>query len=156
MLDLPRLQCPRRTRPPLSYSDTFQVSADGQLKQPIITFEPAGSSATAPRGSSHAHRVWLANQTRTLAGRTYSQQARLGQDRFKSKIATLADTAAKAYLVTQIRGAVVLETNRQYKENDLEAGAPNHTPTVPEARHYALILGICSLGYRLVQRRPRR
>ncbi|CAA6696757.1 MULTISPECIES: VIT domain-containing protein [unclassified Lentimonas] len=141
---------------PLSYCNTLQLDTDGNLQNPTITFEPAESSATAPRGSSHAYRAWLANQTRTLAERTYSQQARLGAARFKSKIAELADKAAEAYLVTQISGAVVLETDRQYKENDLEAGDPSHTPTVPEARHYALILGICTLGYRLVQRRPRR
>ena len=141
---------------PLSYSDTLQLSANGTLKKTTITFEPIKSSTGAPRGSSHAYRIWLANQTRTLAGHTYSQQASLGTARFKSKIAELADSAADAYLVTQISGAVVLETDRQYKENDLEAGDPNNTPTVPEARHYALILGICTLGYRLVQRRPRR
>jgi hypothetical protein len=40
-----------------------------------------------------------------------------------------------------------LETDQQYKDNDLEAGDPNKVPTVPEYKHYALILGLCSLTW---------
>ena len=56
-------------------------------------------------------------------------------------------------IVTQLSGAVVLETDQQYKDNKLEAGDPNHLPTVREFKHYELILGICSLAWIGFQRR---
>jgi len=107
------------------------------------------------KGSSHAQRVWLANQIRSLARHSYNQQARLGPSKFQIEIARIADRAAEAYLVTQLSGAVVLETDQQYKENDLEAGDPNQVPTVPEYKHFALIMGMASLTW-LVGRRRRR
>lgn len=138
---------------PLSYCDSLYLQRDGTLHKPILHFESVASSDAAPRGSSHAHRLSLAEQTRTRAQETYNQQARLGPAKFRTQIAKIADQAAKAYLVTQLSGAVVLETDQQYKDNKLEAGDPNHVPTVPEFKHYALFLGLGSLAWIACQRR---
>ncbi len=143
---------------PLAYSDTLHLSEDGLLTYPVIRYEALEATLPGPEGSSHPYRIWLANRIRTLAAATYANQAHLGPAQFKTKITQLANQAANAYLVTQLSGAVVLETDQQYKDNDLEAGDPNRTPTVPEAKHYALILGLASLfciaARRRLQQRP--
>jgi len=140
---------------PLAYCETLYLDENGVLQQPTIGFEPAAAADDAPNGSSHAHRIWLANQIRTRALETYQQQARLGPAKFRTEIAAIAQRAAEAYLVTQLSGAVVLETDQQYKENDLEAGDPNHVPTVPEYRHFALMLGLGVLSWVIGGRRHR-
>jgi len=141
---------------PLSYSESLYLDEDGVLGQVTITFEKVEALSEGATGSSHAHRIWLANQIRALARETYQQQARLGPAKFQSEIAAIAHRAAEAYLVTQLSGAVVLETDQQYKENDLEAGDPNHVPTVPEYKHFALILGLSALTWLIGCRRRRR
>lgn len=140
---------------PLSYSDRLYLSEDGsKLEKPTVRFEELPPQATAThRGSSHAHRIWLADQTRVQAGQVYQKQAALGPGAFKNKIAELANRAAEAYLVTQLSGAVVLETDRQYKENDLEAGDPNAVPSVPEFKQFALILSLVSFCWVVASRR---
>ncbi|MGJ8640430.1 MAG: VIT domain-containing protein [Opitutaceae bacterium] len=138
---------------PLNYSETRYLDDDGNLMESIIGFEQIENAPSAQKGSSHPHRLKIAQSIRQQANHTYRQQAKLGSASFKAKIAELANEAAAAYLVTQLSGAVVLETDRQYKENDLEAGDPNSVPTVPETKHYALILGLCSLAWVAVQRR---
>jgi hypothetical protein len=127
---------------PLSYSECLYLDEQGVLSPATITFEEVGALREAPAGSSHAHRIWLADQIRALARETYQRQAGLGPAKFQSAIAAIAHRAAEAYLVTQLSGAVVLETDQQYRDNDLEAGDPNHVPTVPEYKHFALILGL--------------
>ena len=141
---------------PLSYCESLYLNSDGFLNKPTIQFEKLTVDKTLPPGSSHAYRIWLAEQTRKLARVTYNQQASLGPAKFNAEIARIADNAAKAYLVTQLSGAVVLETDQQYKDNKLEAGDPNRVPTVPEFKRYALILGIGSLLYIGVRRSRRR
>lgn len=141
---------------PLSYCESLYIDSDGFLNKPTIQFEKLAVDEIAPRGSSHAYRIWLAGQTSKLARVTYNQQARLGPAKFNAKIARIADNAAKAYLVTQLSGAVVLETDQQYEDNKLEVGDLNHVPNVPELKHYALILGISSLLYIGVRRSRRR
>lgn len=138
---------------PLSYSDARYLNDEAELSASTLSFATTETDLATTKGSSHAHRIWLAEQTRERANETYRQQAKLGHEVFRQQIAQFAEDAASAYLVTQLSGAVVLETDRQYKENDLEAGDPNAVPTVPEAKHYALILGICSLTWIGVQRR---
>ena len=140
---------------PLAYSESLYLDEEGVLQQSTVRFEQVATRNEAPAGSSHAHRIWLANQIRALARETYQQQARLGPAKFQHEIAAIAQRAAKAYLVTQLSGAVVLETDQQYKENDLEAGDPNHVPTVPEHKHFALILGLGVLTWIIGSRRRR-
>lgn len=141
---------------PLCYAARLYLDEDGTLGKATIGFEEGEGTSTKLTGSGHAHRIWIADQIQEKAMEAYKYQARLSPAGFRKRIADLADRAAGAYLVTQLSGAVVLETDQQYDENDLEAGDPNHVPTVPEVKHYALILGICMLfavgGRRFVKR----
>ncbi|MEN8660865.1 MAG: hypothetical protein ABF330_00055 [Lentimonas sp.] len=118
-----------------------------------MIFETIETDPSEVQGSSHAHRISLADKTRNEANTMYRQQAKLGREVYQLQIDQLAQKDANAYLVTQLSGAVVLETDRQYKENDLKAGYPHAVPGVPEAKHYALILGICLLAWIGAQRR---
>lgn len=130
---------------PLAYVDNLYLNEDGVLANPTIQFKANENGAANNAGSSHPHRVWLANEIRELTNQTYRNQASIKSGDYQQKISNLANQAAEAYLVTQLSGAVVLETDRQYKENDLEPGDPNRTPAIPEAKHYALMLGIGAL-----------
>ncbi|MDR1580897.1 MAG: hypothetical protein LBS35_11115, partial [Synergistaceae bacterium] len=55
-----------------------------------------------------------------------------------------SEDAVNFRLVTELSGAVVLETEAQYAENDLEPGemaaesAPSSIPTIPEPEEWAL------------------
>ncbi|MGB0743098.1 MAG: VIT domain-containing protein, partial [Opitutales bacterium] len=138
---------------PLNYCEALYLKSDGTLHRPMVQFEPTRAEVAAVEASSHPHRIWLAEEIREQAGRNYKQQAKLGASKFSTAIAEQAQRAAEAYLVTQLSGAVVLETDRQYEENDLEPGDPNHTPTVPEKKHFALIIGMLSLAWIVAGRR---
>ncbi len=70
----------------------------------------------------------------------------MGPEAFRRAIQELADRAAASSLVTQLSGDVVLETDAQYEENDLEPGDPDQVPVIPEFRHCALALGLLSLA----------
>ncbi|MFW6217372.1 MAG: hypothetical protein ACOC4K_00105 [Verrucomicrobiota bacterium] len=141
---------------PLSFSEVRYLYPDGSLANRTIRFRKIGNEANPKaKGSAHPYRIRLAEQTRKEAADAYFRQASTGRDTFQRTLRSLAERAAADYLVTQLSGAVVLETDAQYKENDLEPGDPDQVPVIPEFRHCALALGLLSLAAVAAARRRR-
>ena len=82
---------------------------------------PAG----APITSAHLGRLWAASEVRSLLAARRNDEA--GQ------------LAAQYQLVTPASGAVVLENQRQYDENNLKPADPLSVPTVPEPETWMLM-----------------
>ena len=75
-------------------------------------------------GSQHIARLWAKDQVYSL----------LEKDDKKNAISL----AAKYQLVTAVSGAVVLESEQQYKDNDLTPVGENTVPTIPEPHQWIL------------------
>lgn len=88
--------------------------------------QPA-ADATTRETSLHLARLWAASEVRRL------QAAKL--------TAAAVQLAATYQVVTPISGAVVLETQAQYAQNDLHPADPNTVPAIPEPGTWALLLG---------------
>ena len=85
----------------------------------------AGTSGAA-QGSPHIARLWAAEEVQRLNAAGRRDQA--------------IALAAQAGIVTPVSGAVVLETDADYKNNDLAVPAAADVPTVPEPEVWALLL----------------
>ncbi|MGE9296684.1 MAG: hypothetical protein ACQKBV_10385 [Puniceicoccales bacterium] len=77
---------------------------------------------------------------RTQLEDVFRDQAKLKPTEFRAAMDDLAEHAALAQLVTPVSGAVVLENQRQYDENDLEPADPDSVPNVPEPAYAALAI----------------
>jgi len=86
------------------------------------------------KGSEHLLRLWANKQVKFLL-----KQNR--KDNLKAAIAI----AAEYQLVTPVSGAVVLESETQYKDNDLSPVDPNSVPTIPEPHQWMLAIIIVVL-----------
>lgn len=139
---------------PLSFSETRYLQDDGTLSSRSVEYiSVADVDAMIPTTSAnHPYRIWLAHDIRRLARELYNKQSSMTPGAYKNQLNALALRAASAYLVTQLSGAVVLEEDRQYKENDLEAGDPNHVPSIPENKHFALILSLLAFSIAAARR----
>ncbi len=81
-----------------------------------------------PGGSAHLVRLWAAGD---LAGR--------GEASGKGRGAAIT-LAHRLNIVTPVSGAVVLETDAEYKNGDLPVPDPDAVPTVPEPETWALLI----------------
>lgn len=138
---------------PINFAERRYLLPDGTLGDSTVHYQAIESNMELPEGPSHPHRLSIADTVCAKASDVYQTQSAASQKQFRQQLASLAKQAAEAYLVTQLSGAVVLETDAQYTENKLEAGDPNATPTVPETKQFALLLGIASLAWIALQRR---
>lgn len=77
-------------------------------------------------GSPHLSRLWAAKESERLWARGSEEEA--------------AKLAVEYQLVTPASGAVVLETQEQYDENDLEPVEAGTVPTIPEPEVWILLL----------------
>ena len=75
--------------------------------------------------SSHLARLWALEETRRLIATNHINDA--------------VKLAATYHLVTPVSGAVVLETDEQYKRAGLEPVPPNSVPTIPEPEEWLLM-----------------
>jgi hypothetical protein len=75
-------------------------------------------------GSQHVARIWARDQVRFLLNNGDKDNA--------------ISLAAKYQLVTAVSGAVVLENQQQYNENDLSPVDKNTVPTIPEPHQWVL------------------
>ncbi len=71
--------------------------------------------------SDHLGRLWAAEET-----------ARIFRDGDPVALEKAQKTALPWHIVTAVTGAVVLESQQQYRENDLEPVDAQSVPTVPE------------------------
>ena len=87
--------------------------------------------ASGERTSAHLARLWAREQAAAFVARDTAQDIEM------------AIALGKTYhLVTPVTGAVVLETDTQYKDNDIDVPDNNaqQVPTVPEPEEWALII----------------
>jgi hypothetical protein len=106
------------------------IAQSGTAWQVTRTAEAPG---TAIPGSIHIARLWAAGEaTRVLNGKEAPRKAAIL-------------LARQANVVTPISGAVVLETDANYKENGLAVPDPDAVPTIPEPHEWALLAIIAGL-----------
>ncbi|KQN39465.1 hypothetical protein ASG37_07840 [Sphingomonas sp. Leaf407] len=105
--------------------------------------ERAATSPGAATGSAHLVRLWAADQ---LAGE--------GEAPAKSR-ETAIRLAHRLNIVTPVSGAVVLETDKEYKDGDLPVPDSDAVPTVPEPETWALLI-LTALAALWLWRRQRR
>ncbi|AJP71291.1 hypothetical protein TS85_05010 [Sphingomonas hengshuiensis] len=97
----------------------------------------------ADRGSIHIARLWAAGGA-------------VGALRGKPADRTAAITLARRLnVVTPVSGAVVLATDREYKENGLVAPGADEVPTIPEPHEWALLAIVAGMLLWLWRRRRR-
>lgn len=126
-------------------------SVGEDLKRLITSWNPEGGSwvrnleqgnAAPPSGaieaSDHLTRLWMRDQL-------------VGMQR-KRRTAEAIPLATRYQLVTPISGAVVLETDQQYRDHGLKPSDPQTVPVIPEPTPFALVL-IGLVVLMLMQRR---
>ncbi|MDH5432731.1 MAG: VIT domain-containing protein [Gammaproteobacteria bacterium] len=89
------------------------------------------SNSDIKNGSDHIARLWASEEIKQLA--------KLGE------IDSAIEMASQYQLVTSVSGAVVLENQRQYEENNLTPVDEKTVPTIPEPHQWALIFIILAL-----------
>ena len=97
------------------------------------TEKPAGAESNL-----HLARLWALDEINRLA--------RAG------RIDEAVELAGRYQLVTDVSGAVVLETAEQYARNALQPVAPHSVPVVPEPSTWALMI-VGLVGFTLLRRR---
>lgn len=108
----------------------FSKWKTGKPQQELVRtrreLSPGDLPASATRAGGHLARLWSFGEAMQLfRDQTHSTNAR-----------TLA---VKYQLVTPFTGAVVLETEEQYKDAGLKPVEPGTVPTIPEPEEWALI-----------------
>jgi hypothetical protein len=101
------------------------------------------TSGASKETSKHLARLWAFDEVTNLM--------RLGDDKSSSAAMNLA---ASYQLVTPLTGAVVLETQEQYRQAGLEPVKPGTVPTIPEPEEWLLMLSaLLVLSWILIRRR---
>ena len=114
----------------------------GVTKSYEMVREKVGATPAGAESNLHLARVWAFDEIERLV--------KLG-DRARA-----IEIAALYQLVSEVSGAVVLETAEQYRRAGLEPVSPKSVPVVPEPGSWTLmILGAMFLGwYRRRQQKP--
>lgn len=89
---------------------------------------PAAGGKEAKETSAHLARLWANDEV-----------ARLIADRGKNRTEDAIKLAARYQLVTPVSGAVVLETQEQYRQAGLQPVEPGSVPTIPEPEMVLLL-----------------
>jgi hypothetical protein len=125
------------------------ASWDGQSTQLVFVRDRAKAEkqtagSRSPTASSHLARLWARDETLRLITMEKPQRDE-------------AIKIASAYqIVTPVSGAVVLESEAQYKVAGLEQAPSDSVPTVPEPEEWALMLIVAMiLAWMLLSRRLR-
>jgi hypothetical protein len=104
----------------------FFESLYSTRSRPVFHRTVENSGLMSVTGSQHIARLWARDQVRSLLENNDSINA--------------INLAANYQLVTAVSGAVVLESQQQYKENDLTPVDQNTVPTIPEPHQWILAL----------------
>ena len=118
---------------------------EGRLVAERSSRSAAGFPSLGKRASDHLSRLWARDEVHRLLA-TGDLSARESAQAL----------ALAAQIVTPVSGAVVLETDAQYKANGLEASDAKNSPVVPEPATYGLLMSGALLVFTLFRRRPRR
>ena len=114
--------------------------AGGGSRWTVLREEQPGVTTT---GSANIVRLWAAEQLSAQVGaKGKEREAALG-------------LANRLNLVTPLSGAVVLETDKDYKDNGLPTPSADDVPTVPEPEVWALLIVLALAGGWLLRRRSR-
>lgn len=103
-----------------------------------------GGAATGSPSSIHIARLWAAERIAAVADAQ-------GNERSEA-----IELAYRLNIVTPVSGAVVLETDAEYKTNGLAVPGAGDVPTVPEPETWALLAIVLGLFAWLYRRRIRR
>ncbi len=90
-----------------------------------------GSSQGVPAGSAHVEKLWAHQEIENLLTQRPAERERA------------IEIAAKYRLVTPVSGAVVLETDDQYRAAGLSPPDAAGVPTIPEPETWALLIVAC-------------
>ncbi|WP_455212512.1 VIT domain-containing protein [Kaarinaea lacus] len=118
-----------------SFIDDFKRwSAIVDSKKPLYRYVRTTENAIKKlsgdqQDASHIVRLWANDKIQRLLAEK-NQEARLKAIRL----------AAKYQLVTPVSGAVVLETQEQYKQAGLQPVEPGTVPTIPEPEFWAMLV----------------
>lgn len=130
----------------LSFAPVLYLNSEGELGDWSINYTvDVSASKVAGYQSKHVFRLWLAEKLRKDAKQFLAGVDLYTEDALSAGLQELALRAARNYLVTQLTGAVVLETDEQYEADDLEAGESGRVPNIPEHNQYALVIGLVTL-----------
>ena len=106
---------------------------DGKSRRFELVRELVPQTADAVSGrkaSRHLERLWARDEVARLEAKRDRKAA--------------ADLAARNQIVTPVTGAVVLENQQQYAENNLKPAEPTTVPAIPEPKTWILLLlGVC-------------
>lgn len=94
-------------------------------------------------GSPQLVRLWAARELASAGDR---------RDATRTHDVALAH---RLNIVTPVSGAVVLETDRDYRANDLSLPDPDAVPTVPEPETWALLILTAVAGAWMLRQRRR-
>jgi hypothetical protein len=110
----------------------------------VRTRRPAAANATAEGQETSAHlvRLWARDEIARLASKAKTRPRAV-------------QLAVLHQLVTPVSGAVVLETQQQYKQAGLDPAAPQDVPTIPEPEVWALLIVAASMLLVVAWRRRR-
>ena len=140
---------PISTFPRLADLDTDLARLLRELREGRLLAERAAASSSelAPAGnhaSDHLARLWARDEVERLLA-TRDPAAREAAQKL----------ALSTQIVTPVSGAVVLETDAQYKTADLAAPDAKNSPVVPEPATYGLLMSAATLAFALLRRRRR-
>jgi hypothetical protein len=101
-----------------------------------------GSSQGVATGSAHVEKLWALQEVEELLARRPADRERA------------IEIAATYRLVTPVSGAVVLESDEQYRAAGLTPPDPSAVPTIPEPETWALIIIACLAFAWVWRKRP--
>ncbi|URW76191.1 PEP-CTERM sorting domain-containing protein [Sphingomonas donggukensis] len=131
---------PRASGDPVA--DLRAIVADAAGAAP--RWQVARGMASAPAtGSEHIVRLWAADRLTAASG-----------ERGKARDASI-DLAHRLNIVTPVSGAVVLETDKDYRANGLPVPDADAVPTVPEPETWALLICVAFAAAWMLHRRRR-
>jgi hypothetical protein len=104
---------------------------------------PPNGDAVAVKASLHLARLWANDEIKRLRKMRREQEA--------------IELATRYQLVTPVSGAVVLETDEQYRQTGLEPADPTLVPAIPEPQTWVLLIaGGIVMALALGRKRNRR
>ncbi|CAN5723198.1 hypothetical protein BH11PSE6_BH11PSE6_03240 [soil metagenome] len=108
---------------------------------PSWTVKREEAPGAAVTGSANIVRLWAADRIAAESGATGKQRD------------SAIGLAHRLNLITPVSGAVVLETDQDYKNNGLPVPSAEDVPTVPEPGEWALLAAVALAGFWLFRHR---